>query len=609
MDAEFPIKVREVKVRHKSGVTYVERRQYRYDPKLGHNVVLKSERIGKIDPETNQIVPCRPKRKKNEPTQAAEPVAADNPSATRARTGLSDLFDWAGKSSGLEECVRHSFNAGGDADKILSVARYLVATGDPVNRIDSWQLDHDVPYRPGLSPDVCYELFDQVGLNETGMQSLFARLAHLSEEGSSVLAFDSTTTSSYSQNLEPYIRSGFNKAGDNLHTFKLCTFYSVFSRLPVAFEMQPGNLADVTCMKNAIKRVQSYGLKSPEFIVDNGFAKKSNLVDMLRNHIQFTARVTVTDSWVAKHLDEIDEDGSSVRSQLEGWDSICPFDHATHGVSRTRMVELSWTRERSRGERTEGDVEKKTFRLYLHYYRNANRTHIDREALKTRVMTVRQILESGVSVEALSDADQVIAEKYLICTRVGRGGKLRISMNTEALQRAERNYGIFCLVSNKHKDPWVVLKRYRMRNRIEESYRVSKSELDGDRARVWSVRKVRGKELCRMVALGYHFFLQTAINKVRLEAARLAADENLTLQDRKAYDGVRKWLEATTLRGLMAWFDCVETVTVKNEFARKRWSTEMIKRDQLFLKMLYSEEVQTFGVKDLEETLPAEDSE
>lgn len=68
----------------------------------------------------------------------------------------------------------------------------------------------------------------------------------------------------------------------------------------------------------------------------------------------------------------------------------------------------------------------------------------------------------------------------------------------------ERNYGIFCLVNNKHKDPWVVLKRYRMRNRIEESYRVSKSEFDGDRARVWNVRKVRGKELCRMVALGYH---------------------------------------------------------------------------------------------------------
>lgn len=30
----------------------------------------------------------------------------------------------------------------------------------------------------------------------------------------------------------------------------------------------------------------------------------------------------------------------------------------------------------------------------------------------------------------------------------------------------------------------------------------------------------------------------------------------------------------------------------------------MIKRDQLLLKMLYSEEVQTFNAKDLEETLP-----
>ena len=137
MDAEFPVKIREVKVRHKSGVTYVERRQYRYDLTLGHNVVLKSERIGKIDPETNQIVPCRPKRKKSEPKPETGPVAADNSSATRVRTGLSDLFDWAGRSSGMEECVRHSFNAGGDADKILSVARYLVATGDPVNRIDS----------------------------------------------------------------------------------------------------------------------------------------------------------------------------------------------------------------------------------------------------------------------------------------------------------------------------------------------------------------------------------------------------------------------------------------------------------------------------------------
>ena len=144
MDAEFPVKVREVKVRHKSGVTYVERRQYRYDLTLGHNVVLKSERIGKIDPETNQIVPCRPKRKKSEPKPETGPVAADNSSATRVRTGLSDLFDWAGRSSGMEECVRHSFNAGGSAELAL-----CLGTGDTLlqlSPVDSEVVVYDQQY-------------------------------------------------------------------------------------------------------------------------------------------------------------------------------------------------------------------------------------------------------------------------------------------------------------------------------------------------------------------------------------------------------------------------------------------------------------------------------
>lgn len=224
MSDEFPIKVREIRVRHKSGTIYVERRQCRYDPKLQHNVVLKSERIGKIDPETGQIVPCRPKRKKVEPKAETVLKRPSTTVATRVRTGLTDLLDWAGKDSGMEECVRNAFSDGGDADKILSVARFLVATGDPVNRIQSWLQEHDVPYRPGLSADVCYDLFEKVGLNESGMHSLFTRLAHLGDEESPVLAFDSTTTSGYSDRLKPFMRHGFNKSGDGLSTYKLCTF-------------------------------------------------------------------------------------------------------------------------------------------------------------------------------------------------------------------------------------------------------------------------------------------------------------------------------------------------------------------------------------------------
>lgn len=606
-ETEFPIKVREVRVKHKSGTIYVERRQYQYDPKRKHNVVLKSERIGKISPETGEIIPCRPKRKsasKDKPKKEADPTPE---SATRKKTGAVDLLSWAGRESGLESCVRTSYPDGATANKTLSVGRYLVLSGAPVNRIESWQLDHDLPYSEGMTPDVCYQLFEDLGVDEKGMQSLFGSLARLSKNNSPVLAFDSTTTSSYSKNLEPYVRQGFNKASDGLQTYKLVTFYSVFAHLPVSFELQPGNIADVTCMRNAVKRAQSYGLKTPEFIADSAFGRKNGILEMLRNHIQFTVRSEISDSWVGKCLDEpADDDGKTLREKLALWENACPFDHTTHGVGISRMVEFSWTRKLGRGDKAAGDTVKKSFRLYLHFYRNISRSHSQDESLKTQILTLRRMLEEGTDYEKLSAKGQQLVDKYLIRSRSGRGGKLHVALNQEALDDAVKNSGIFCLVSNKHKNPWVVLKRYRMRNRIEECYRVSKSEMDGERARVWSMRKVRGKELCRLVALGYHFYLQTAVNRVRSRAASLSQDQSLTQDARGRYDAVRKWIEKTPLSQILAWFDCVETVTVKNSVAQRRWTTETIKRDQLFLELLKDPKTHELTDEETQDDIPGE---
>ena len=92
-----------------------------------------------------------------------------------------------------------------------------------------------------------------------------------------------------------------------------------------------------------------------------------------------------------------------------------------------------------------------------------------------------------------------------------------------------------------------------------------------------------------MVALGYHFYLQVAVNKIKAKAKERAIDTALTQEDRNAYAKLGKWLDTMTLHQILDWFDCVETVTVKNSNARKRWSTEATKRDQLFIKMLLEE--------------------
>lgn len=96
--------------------------------------------------------------------------------------------------------MRAAYPDGGTADKILSIARYQVASvGDTIHNIDVWQYDHDLPYEHGMSEDVCYDLFEDLGFDSTGEQRLFERLSAIGGADQQVMAFDSTTISTYSE--------------------------------------------------------------------------------------------------------------------------------------------------------------------------------------------------------------------------------------------------------------------------------------------------------------------------------------------------------------------------------------------------------------------------
>ena len=97
---------------------------------------------------------------------------------------------------------------------------------------------------------------------------------------------NSTSHSVYGNGLKPYARQGFNKDGDGLDIYKIITFYSLDSGLPVSFELQPGNIPDVISLVNAVPRAKAYGLKNPEFCLDNGFFSKENVLRFLRKNFK-----------------------------------------------------------------------------------------------------------------------------------------------------------------------------------------------------------------------------------------------------------------------------------------------------------------------------------
>ena len=113
----------------------------------------------------------------------------------------------------------------------------------------------------------------------------------------------------------------------------------------------------------------------------------------------------------------------------------------------------------------------------------------------------------------------------------------------------------------------------------------------GRKPRTWTLESLTGRELCRMIAMGYEFNLQARLDKVREAVQSRAADGSRTKMEREEYRRLLTWLNDRSALGILEWFDCIETIKVDTPMAKKRWSTETTRRDQLFLELIYDHEL------------------
>lgn len=544
-----------------NGDVYVYERVTQYDPQAKKTQTLKTTLLGILDPETGEVRPTRKKSPNKEVEQAQ-----------RQRTGATDILKWAADQTGIADHLYQSF-AEPIAQKIDTVARYLIATdGAPMPRIEAWQITHPTPYAPGLSEDVYGKLFHDVGLDEDGQQKYFAKRAQKLKTNPCI-AFDSTTISTYSHN-QIEARLGFNKDADGLNTIKLLTLYSTTDGQPIAFAKQPGNIPDVISIRNTIKQIKCFDVVKPVVVTDNGYYSQSNMAEFARNNMKFLTLVRSSVSWVREEIDQAREDLGKLKA-------VCSFDRTVSGVTRRRMHKFSIVRQRTRGEIAAGQKEEFDRRLYVHVFYNRDNIGKDEQTLIEDLFELKQLIEKG---ETLSEAGQNKADQYLVLSRGGRGGRLKVEFNEQAFEKAKKYFGYFVLVSNEALEAEEALHLYREREKIEEMFNVQKNSLDGKRPRVWFPDNLKGRLFCQFVALGYHCFLTRAINNVKVKLGQDA--ENKTAQDIELERSLKRWLEAHSLIQILEWFDCVETTTVKTEKGTQRWSTESIRRDELFLKLL-----------------------
>lgn len=568
------IKTRIVHVPQKNGDIYVVERQTVYMPEKKYNKVISSKLIAKI-PKGGEIpVPTRAKSIRERKNDIKTPKL----SAQRLHVGMMDIIEHIGTVSGIDAGVYGSTDIG-TAQKIISLARYLLATnGQSLPGILTWQYNHPLPYTQGLSETIYHNLFVQVGRDETVQQSFFkSRCEGLGKM--SALAYDSTTVSTYSNN-QIEARYGYNKAGDGLKTIKLLTLYSIDARQPIAFTKQPGNIPDVLTIKNSLKQLSALGLDAAEVITDNGYYSEQNLAEMFCAGYNFLTLVKTSIKWVKKEIDDHMDEFTSIGS-------TCPFDPGIHGITIKLMHTFTKERKYSSDKKglSKGDRETFDRRIYLNIYFSLSRQNEDRMSFEADLVQLKSVIESGIPIEELPEKSRHKAEKYLSIRQ--RGNKTMVSFNDKACREACRYHGFFALVSNKEKEPFECLRKYRKRETIESFFETGKQHADGARIRVWDTDTLRGRMFVQFVALCYYEYYSNEIRKLKQILGKPNGDADHdtkgSLNDEKA---LKSWLENTPVYLQLQWFDTVENTTVSSELRNRRWSTEVTARDRMFLNKL-----------------------
>jgi len=568
------VKTSTVRCTQKNGDIYILERQTVYDAGKKQTRVLSSKLLAKIPKGSEVEVPTRPKRQ----PFGIESENFTEISASRKRIGMMQIIDHIGKTSGIDDGIYSSTDIG-TAQKILSVARYLLATdGHSLPGILSWQFNHPLPYEDGISESIYHDLFLRVGRDESLQQNFFAsRCKGIRERA--VLAYDSTTISTYSNN-QIEARYGYNKDDDGLKTIKLLTLYSIETREPVAFTKQPGNIPDVITIENALKELSMLGMGNAEIVTDNGYYSERNLSSLFLAGFDFITLAKVSLKWVSAELE-------SHREEFGKISNVCCFDRLTHGITLTSMRDFVKVRKYAGHKRgvQKGDEETFRRRVYLSIFFNPSRKVDEDMSFDSDLIEMKSSIEKGADVGAFSESVRKKVEKYLHISR--RGSHIRVTINESACKDAKKHHGYFALVSNCEKDPFECLRKYRKREMIESYFESMKQHADGARIRVWDTDTLRGRMFVQFVALCYYEHLSKEIDNIRSTLGIANGNpEHDTAKNLALEKKLKCWLNDSSIYLILQWFDTVEGVDVSTKLTRKRWSTEITLRDKMFLEKM-----------------------
>lgn len=573
-------KVGIIREKRANGDIYVYERLTIYDEKLHYSRPISKTLIGKILKGTTEMIDTRPKKK-----SAAQLAADQNGSepvslSSRRHVGMLDVVAHVAEKCGIRNEV---FKALGDdkgaAQKILTMAWYAFATdGGTWPGLMNWCIRYSgqLPYRDNpISQDMYHDLFVKLGRNEEIKQSVFQHRAQAMGAGE-LLALDSTTISTESKNLNSG-RMSLHKDKLIKNVYKIVEIYSITSRQPVAYAKIPGNIPDGITVENAMKQLETLGLKQPEVVADSGYCSEDNMLYMIRKGFRFIMHISSDTKWIGplvrQHQEELHYGGEVLHCDPKFSGKTVQLEH-TFEYKRQRASKKSGLEK--------GDKEQVTRNLYIHIYFSSLKKAEEDIRFRTMYDLIRTSLLRGAYIDK---DDLAFAEKYMKIRRWG-DRVMDVQMNPEAYQKKSRYHGFVVLVANREKDTNVAFEKYRAREYVEEDFKNSKYHIGCNHPRVWNDDTLDGQILVQFLAQSMHESFATMLRSLRDSLGVPNGDiEHDTNENLKQENHLKNWINKTSMNGILQWFDAIERITADGS-VKKTWRTETTKRDRMFLDKL-----------------------
>lgn len=421
--------------------------------------------LGRVDPQTKEIIPSKRRKKIVERAAVAPGVAV-----TSRVAGPFLLLEKLTQAHGIDVLLKRCFPE--DYQFILSLVYYVVHKGGALSRAESWSNSCLHPFGDVIASQRISELLARLSEDER-QRFLSLWLEHVQEND--WLCYDITSVSSYARHNE-YTHFGYNRDGDSLEQINLAMLFGQKSRLPAHYRRLPGNISDVSTLKTTAKSLDYLGSGGLHFVLDRGFYSKSNVDDLFARRHKFTIALPAGRKWVEAILDKHCDNIASPRNYV-----MTGEDEALYAATEF----YRW------GE--------KNHRSWVHVFYNAERAAGDFDRLTRQLIACREELLAGKSLDDINESFQ----RYLIVRETPKRG-LRVEFNDEEIDRYRKKYsGFFCILSNKIKSTSETLVTYRNKDVVENCFDDLKNHLDMKRLRVHSASTMDGRLFLQFLALIY----------------------------------------------------------------------------------------------------------